>query len=87
VPSRASKGLALRYVAKQWNIPLDRVLVSGGSGGDEDMLRGDTLGVVVANRHNEELSMLTDTDRVYFAEGAHAWGLLEAIEHYDFFNL
>jgi sucrose-phosphate synthase len=87
VPSRASKGLALRYVAKQWNIPLDRVLVNGGSGGDEDMLRGDTLGVVVANRHNEELSMLLDTDRVYFAEGTHAWGLLEAIEHYDFFNL
>jgi len=87
VPARASKGLALRYVARQWNIPLERVLVNGGSGGDEDMLRGDTLGVVVANRHYEELSMLSDTDRVYFAEGAHAWGILEAIEHYDFFNL
>jgi sucrose-phosphate synthase len=87
VPSRASKGLALRYVARQWNIPLERVLVNGGSGGDEDMLRGDTLGVVVANRHNEELSMLTDTDRVYFAAGAHAAGILEAIDHYDFFNL
>lgn len=87
VPSRASKGLALRYVARQWNIPLERVLVNGGSGGDEDMLRGDTLGVVVANRHNEELSMLANTDQVYFAEGAHAWGILEAIDHYDFFNL
>ncbi len=87
VPSRASKGLALRYVARQWNIPLERLLVNGGSGGDEDMLRGDTLGVVVANRHHEELSMLTDTERVYFAEGAHAWGILEAIKHYDFFNL
>jgi sucrose-phosphate synthase len=87
VPARASKGLALRYVARQWNIPLERVLVNGGSGGDEDMLRGDTLGVVVANRHHEELSMLSDTERVYFADGAHAWGILEAIEHYDFFNL
>jgi sucrose-phosphate synthase len=87
VPARASKGLALRYLARQWNIPLERVLVNGGSGGDEDMLRGDTLGVVVANRHLDELSMLTDTERVYFADGAHAWGILEAIEHYDFFNL
>ncbi|BAZ09128.1 sucrose phosphate synthase [Calothrix sp. NIES-4071] len=87
VPARASKGQALRYVAKQWNIPLDRVLVSGGSGGDEDMLRGNTLGVVIANRHREELSSLTNTERVYFAEGAHAWGILEAIKHYDFFNL
>ncbi|OUC16147.1 MAG: HAD family hydrolase [Alkalinema sp. CACIAM 70d] len=87
VPARASKGLAVRYVARRWNIPLERVLVNGGSGGDEDMLRGDTLGVVVANRHWEELSILNETDRVYFAEGEHAWGILEAIEHYDFFNL
>jgi sucrose-phosphate synthase len=87
VPVRASKGQAVRYVARQWNIPLERVLVNGGSGGDEDMLRGNTLGVVVDNRHREELSILTDIDQVYFANGAHAWGILEAIEHYDFFNL
>jgi sucrose-phosphate synthase len=74
-------------VARQWKIPLERVLVNGGSGGDEDMLRGNTLGVVVDNRHREELSILTDIDQVYFANGAHAWGILEAIEHYDFFNL
>lgn len=87
VPVRASKGKALRYVATQWNLPLEQVLVSGGSGGDEDMLRGNTLGVVIANRHREELSSLTNTEQVYFAEGAHAWGILEAIKHYDFFNL
>ena len=87
VPARASKGLALRYVARQWNIPLEQVLVNGGSGGDEDMLRGNTLGVVVDNRHREELLGLNDTEQVYFAEGAHAWGILEAISHYDFLNL
>ncbi len=87
VPARASKGQALRYVARQWNIPLERILVTGGSGGDEDMLRGNTLGVVVANRHCEELSILGDTGQVYFAEQSHAKGILEAIEHYDFFNL
>ena len=87
VPARASKGQALRYVAQQWNIPLERILVTGGSGGDEDMLRGNTLGVVVANRHCEELSILGDTGNVYFAEQSHAKGILEAVEHYDFFNL
>lgn len=86
VPARASKGQALRYVARQWNIPLERILVTGGSGGDEDMLRGNTLGVVVANRHREELSNLVDTRQVYFAEQSHARGILEAIEYYDFFN-
>jgi sucrose-phosphate synthase len=87
VPARASKGQALRYIARQWNIPLESILVTGGSGGDEDMLRGNTLGVVVANRHREELSTLGDTKNIYFAKRAHAWGILEAIEHYDFFNL
>jgi sucrose-phosphate synthase len=87
VPARASKGHALRYIARQWNIPLERILVTGGSGSDEDMLRGNTLGVVVANRHREELSALGDTEHVYFAEQPHAWGILEAVEHYDFLNL
>jgi sucrose-phosphate synthase len=86
VPARASKGKALRYVASQWNIPLERVLVAGGSAGDEDMLRGNTLGVVVANPHSEELLMLQELERIYFSEGHHARGILEAIDHYDFFR-
>jgi sucrose-phosphate synthase len=86
IPSRASKGLALRYVAQQLEIPLEHVLAAGGSGADEDMMRGNTLAVVVGNRHHEELSALVDMDRIYFAQQPHALGILEAIEHYDFFG-
>jgi len=86
IPARASKGQALRYVLNQRRIPLERSLVTGGSGGDEDMLRGNMLGVVVSNRHWEELSSLRDNERVYFAQGAHCRGILEAIEHYNFFS-
>lgn len=86
LPMRASKGFALRYFATRWGIPLDHILVAGGSGNDEDMMRGNTLGAVVANRHQEELSDLVELDRVYFARGSHAAGILEAIEHYDFFD-
>jgi sucrose-phosphate synthase len=85
-PIRASKGQALRYVADRWNIPLEKTLVAGGSGADEDMMRGNTLAVVVANRHHEELSHLLDTDRIYYAKQAHALGILEAIEYFDFFQ-
>lgn len=87
VPARASKGLALRYFAQQWNIPLEHILVAGGSGADEDMMRGNTLAVVVANRHREELSQLDEPQRIYFAEQPYALGIIEAIEHYDFFNI
>ncbi len=86
VPVRASKGFAVRWFADHWQVPLDRVLAAGGSGTDEDMMRGNTLAAVVANRHDEELSKLVDVDRIYFAREAHAEGILEAIEHYDFFG-
>ena len=86
IPSRASKGMALRYVADRWQIPLEQVFVAGGSGADEDMMRGNTLAVVVENRHHEELSQLVDIDRIYFATQPYAKGILEALEHYDFFN-
>lgn len=86
LPLRASKGLALRYVATLWNIPLDHILVAGGSGADEDMMRGNTLAVVVGHRHHEELSQLEELDTVYFARAHGAEGILEAIDHYDFLN-
>jgi sucrose-phosphate synthase len=86
VPARASMGQALRYVANQWKIPLQHVLVNGGSCGDEDMLRGRTLGVVVDSPHREELAQLSDSARIFFCSKPHASGILEAIDHYDFFR-
>jgi sucrose-phosphate synthase len=84
VPVRASKGFALRWCADQWDIPLENILVAGGSGADEDMMRGNTMAVVVANRHHEELSGLEDDQNIYFAEQPCSAGILEAIEHYRF---
>ncbi|MCP5406971.1 MAG: HAD-IIB family hydrolase [Chromatiaceae bacterium] len=86
LPIRASKGLALRYMAATWGIPLDHILVAGGSGADADMMRGNTLAVVVANRHHEELSQLEDVERIYFAKADGAAGILEALNYYDFFQ-
>ncbi|MGB5717744.1 MAG: HAD family hydrolase, partial [Gammaproteobacteria bacterium] len=81
-----SKGFALRWFADQWEIPLEHMLVAGGSGADEDMMRGNTMAVVVANRHHEELSALMDVEHIYFAKQPYAAGILEAIEHYQFFR-
>ncbi|ATX80131.1 sucrose-phosphate synthase [Mariprofundus aestuarium] len=86
LPYRASKGYALRWAAEQLDIPLENLLVAGGSGADEDMMRGNMLGVVVANRHEEELSELAEADRIYFSEKSYAAGIIEAINHFDFFN-
>ncbi len=84
IPIRASKGLALRWFCDQWDIPLENTLAAGGSGADEDMMRGNTMAVVVANRHEEELSDLSDIERIYYAGTPFASGIMEAIEHYNF---
>lgn len=86
LPLRASKGMALRYIVERLQIPLEAVFVAGGSGADEDMMRGNTLAAVVANRHHEELSQLIDIERIYFSQRANAAGILEALDFYDFFD-
>ena len=84
LPLRASKGFAVRYFADKWGIPLEKILVAGDSGNDLDMMVGRTMGVVVAN-HEKELEKLRNLERVYFAQGKHANGILEAIRHFDFY--
>lgn len=87
LPLRVSKGMALRFVANRWQMPLEHICVIGGSGADEDMMRGNTLAAVVANRHHEELSQLEDFSHIYFAQKPFAAGIIEAIEHYNFFDI
>lgn len=86
VPMRASKGFAVRWFADTWGIPLEHVLVVGGYGSDEDMMRGNTLAVVAANRNNDDLDALTESERIFFAHSGYARGILEAIDYYDFYN-
>lgn len=85
LPVRVSKGAAVRHVAMKWGFPLENVLVAGDSGNDEDMLSGNTLGVVVGN-HSPEVAKLKGRELIYFADSAYADGVLEGIRHYNFFN-
>lgn len=84
VPVRASKGLALRWCADQLGFPLENTLVAGVTGADADMLRGNTMGTVVDNRHLAELSGLANIEKIYFSQSPHAAGILEAMVHYGF---
>lgn len=85
LPMRASKGLAIRYLMMKWGLTPDRLLVAGDSGNDTEMLRGETLGVVVGN-YSPELEELRGEPRIYFAGGEYASGVLEGVDHYDFFG-
>ncbi|HQT26420.1 MAG TPA: HAD-IIB family hydrolase, partial [Burkholderiales bacterium] len=83
LPVRASKGHAIRYLAYKWGLPLENFLVAGDSGNDEEMLLGDTLGVVVGN-HSIELEPLKGIEQIYFAHEVCAKGIIEGIRHYGF---
>ena len=52
-------------LAYKWNIPFEKILVAGDSGNDKEMLKGDLLGVVVAN-YSSELEELKGLRRIYF---------------------
>jgi sucrose-phosphate synthase len=85
LPYRASKGKAIRYLSYRWNIPHENILVAGDSGNDEEMLKGELLGVVVAN-YSHELDSLRGGKRIYFAKRSYAGGILDGINYYDFLN-
>jgi len=84
VPIRASKGLAMRYLASKYGIALERTLAIGGSGADDDMMRGNTLAAIVGNSSHEELSNIGQSNTIYYARKKFAAGILEAMEYYDF---
>jgi sucrose-phosphate synthase len=85
LPIRASKGLAIRYIALKWGVPLDNCFVAGDSGNDAGMLIGETLATVVAN-HSEELDCLRGKPHIYFASQANARGVIEGLNYYHFLD-
>ena len=85
LPYRASKGKAIRYLSYRWNIPHEKILVAGDSGNDEEMLKGELLGVVVSN-YSKELEKLKGGKRIYFTDRGFAGGIIDGIKYYNFLD-
>jgi sucrose-phosphate synthase len=83
LPYRASKGKAIRYLSYKWEIPRRNFLVCGDSGNDEEMLRGESRAVVVAN-YSHELRRLRGGRNIFFAGSCCAGGIIEGMQHYRF---
>jgi sucrose-phosphate synthase len=83
LPSRASKGKAIRYLSYIWNLPYENILVAGDSGNDIEMLKGVMPGVVVGN-YAPELEELKGSKRVFFSDKFYADGIIDGIEYYHF---
>ncbi len=85
LPIRASKGLAIRYLAEKWAISPKNILVAGDSGNDAEMLGGNTFAVVVGN-YSPELERLRGKPHVYFADEHYSAGIIEGIDRYRFLS-
>jgi len=83
LPYRASKGKAIRYLSYKWSIPLKNFLICGDSGNDEEMLKGEPLGIVVGN-YSPELEKMKSLRNIYFAKKTFAAGMIEGINYYRF---
>lgn len=81
LPTRCSKGHALRYLC--WNLGLDasQFITAGDSGNDIDMLTGAPSGIVVAN-HMAELDVLRGQSSIYFSSQRAGLGVLEGLRHF-----
>ncbi|MFC1493178.1 HAD-IIB family hydrolase [candidate division KSB1 bacterium] len=82
LPIRASKGLAVRFLSMKWGIEMDKIYIAGDSGNDEDMLRGQTKGIVVGN-YSPEIEHLRKDNNIYFAESEYADGIIEGLHYYE----
>lgn len=85
LPIRASKGAAVRYFSENCPMPFEKMLLAGDSANDMEMLRQQAPAVVVGN-YQPELERLRGEPSIYFAKGLYAWGILEAMDHYNFGN-
>jgi sucrose-phosphate synthase len=81
LPIRASKGKAIDYVMDKFGFPPRFVMVSGDSGNDEDMLLGQTRGLVVGN-YAQELEKLKGKPRIYFSREPYAAGIIDGLHHF-----
>ena len=78
LPPRASKGRAIRWLARTWGVPHERIAVAGDSGNDLEMLTGPFRAIVVAN-HAPELASLRGRRGVHLTEGHGAAGVREGL--------
>jgi len=82
---KGGKGSVLRFLQRKLGLTEKQILVCGDSGNDLEMLVEGFLGVAVGNAKRE----LREADlppTVYRAKAECAGGIIEAIEHFGFFD-
>ena len=81
LPEGVDKGSAATFIAQHWEIPTDRVFVSGDSANDSSMFEHGFRGIIVGNAA-PELKALTEPS-IYKSESHYAQGVLEGLKYWQ----
>jgi sucrose-phosphate synthase len=83
LPSKASKGQAIRFILQHSGFPAEKVFTAGDSGNELDMLCGEGNGIVVGN-YAPEVEGIRELDdvKVYFSNLPFANGILDGLQHF-----
>jgi sucrose-6-phosphatase len=84
IPERAGMGAAVKFLVDSLVLYPNQVFVCGDSGNDIDLFQYGFRGIVVGNA-SRELVKAAEL-RAYFSHKTHAAGVLEGLEHYNFFH-
>ncbi len=79
-PENGTKGGAVEFLRRHWELEPQRVVAAGDSGNDLSMLDRAWPGIVVGNGA-EQLRSLRGREQVYFAQAKYAGGVLEGLRH------
>ncbi|TWT24631.1 HAD-IIB family hydrolase [Planomicrobium sp. CPCC 101110] len=81
LPTHGGKGQALRYIVEKYNLQDAKLLASGDSGNDTEMLTQGFPSVIVGNAHPELLAVPEDPT-IYRASRGFAGGILEGWKYF-----
>ncbi|WP_182086572.1 HAD-IIB family hydrolase [Aureimonas sp. ME7] len=81
LPLRASKGTAVDFVRRSYELAENAVFVAGDSGNDIEMLRTIPQAIIVAN-FSDGLATLPALRHSYVARATHARGVIEGVLHF-----
>jgi len=78
LPRGVGKGSAVAFLADQWGVPRERVMVAGDTGNDASMLAAGFHGIVVANAQPELKAF--QSANVYHSRHGFAAGVLDGLQ-------
>ena len=88
LPQNSTKGLAVQFLRRKWDITALETIVCGDSGNDISMFIGSEKGIIVGNAKPELLQWYQENknETLYLAQSCYAAGIIEGLKHFNYFD-